>query len=167
MKRDGLTLGWGMAACSRLAERFAFIANVELRDDGTARVSSATQDIGTGTYTILALLASERLGLPIDKIEVVLGDTQLPPGPISGGSTVTASAVPAVMEAAGKAIDALLATAAKAPGSKFAGRKASELEYANGFVHAKGESASSGIPFAVFWLKNKIQQDYMDCTAPS
>ncbi|HJX20190.1 MAG TPA: xanthine dehydrogenase family protein molybdopterin-binding subunit, partial [Steroidobacteraceae bacterium] len=100
MKRDGLTLGWGMAGCSRLAERFAFVANVELRDDGTARVSSATQDIGTGTYTILALLASERLGLPIDKIEVVLGDTQLPPGPISGGSMVTASAVPAVMEAA-------------------------------------------------------------------
>jgi CO/xanthine dehydrogenase Mo-binding subunit len=61
---------------------------------------------------------------------------------------VTASAVPAVMEAAGKAIDALLATAVKAHGSKFAGRKASELEYPNGFVRAKGESASSGIPFA-------------------
>jgi xanthine dehydrogenase YagR molybdenum-binding subunit len=157
MKRDGLTLGWGMAACSFIAQRFAFIANVELRDDGTARVSSATQDIGTGTYTILALLASERLGLPIDKIEVVLGDTQLPPGPISGGSTVTASAVPAVMEAAGKAIDALLATAAKAPASKFAGRKASELEYANGFVHAKGESASSGIPFADFLRMSNLR----------
>jgi xanthine dehydrogenase YagR molybdenum-binding subunit len=150
MKRDGLTLGWGMAACSRLAERFAFVANVELRDDGTARVSSATQDIGTGTYTILALLASERLGLPIDKVEVVLGDTQLPPGPISGGSMVTASAVPAVLEAVGKAIDALLATAAKAPGSKFAGRKASELEYTNGRVHPKGEAASSGIPYPDF-----------------
>jgi xanthine dehydrogenase YagR molybdenum-binding subunit len=150
MKRDGLTLGWGMAACSWIAERFAFIANVELRDDGTARVSSATQDIGTGTYTALALLASERLGLPIDKIEVVLGDTHLPPGPISGGSMVTASAVPAVMEAAGKAIDALLATATKAPGSKFAGRKASQLEYANGLVHLKGEPAASGIPFVDF-----------------
>jgi xanthine dehydrogenase YagR molybdenum-binding subunit len=150
MKRDGLTLGWGMAACSRLAERFAFVANVELRDDGTARVSSATQDIGTGTYTILALLASERLGLPIDKVEVVLGDTQLPPGPISGGSMVTASAVPAVLEAVGNAIDALLATAAKAPGSKFAGRKASELEYTNGRVHPKGEAASSGIPYPDF-----------------
>src|SRR6202171_2039015 len=157
MKRDGLTLGWGMAACSWIADRFAFIANVEIRDDGTARVSSATQDIGTGTYTILALLASERLGLPIDKIEVVLGDTQLPPGPISGGSTVTASAVPAVMEAAGKAIDALLATAAKAPGSEFAGWKASELEYANGFVHAQGESASSGIPFADFLRMSNLR----------
>jgi xanthine dehydrogenase YagR molybdenum-binding subunit len=150
MKRDGSTLGWGMAACSRSAERFAFVANVELRDDGTARVSSATQDIGTGTYTILALLASERLGLPIDKIEVVLGDTQLPPGPISGGSVVTASAVPAILEAVEKAIDVLLATAAKAPGSKFAGRNASELEYTNGRVHPKGEAASGGVPYADF-----------------
>ena len=150
MQRDGLTLGWGMAACSWIAERFAFVANVELRDDGTACVSSGTQDIGTGTYTILALLASERLGLPIDKIEVVLGDTQLPPGPISGGSMVTASAVPAVHEAAGNAIDTLLATATKAPGSKFAGRKASQLEYTNGLVHPKGEPAASGIPFADF-----------------
>ena len=148
MQRDRLTLGWGMAACSWIADRFACDANVELRDDGTARVSSGTQDIGTGTYTILGQLASERLGVPIDKVEVVLGDTQLPSGPLSGGSMVTASAVPAVFEAAGKAIDALLATAVKTTGSKFAGRKTSELEYTNGFVRAKGESASIGIPFA-------------------
>jgi xanthine dehydrogenase YagR molybdenum-binding subunit len=150
MKRDGLTLGWGMAGCSWIADRFACVANVELRDDGTARVSSATQDIGTGTYTILAQLVSERLGLPIDKVDVVLGDTRLPPGPLSGGSMVTASAVPAVLEAAGKAIDALLATAAKAPGSKFPGRKASELQYTNGFVHAKGAPVSGGVPYADF-----------------
>jgi xanthine dehydrogenase YagR molybdenum-binding subunit len=146
-----------MAACSWIADRFAFVANVELRDDGTARVSSATQDIGTGTYTILAQLASERLGLPLDKIEVVLGDTQLAPGPISGGSMVTASAVHAVTEAAGKAVDALLATAAKASGSKFAGRKASELEYTSGFVHAKGESASSGMQFADLLRAGNLQ----------
>ncbi len=65
MKRDGLTLGWGMAGCSWQAFRFACAANVELRADGTARVSCATQDIGTGTYTILAQLAAEKLGLPL------------------------------------------------------------------------------------------------------
>ena len=157
MKRDGLTLGWGMAACSWIAERFAFDARVELRGDGTARVSTATQDIGTGTYTILALLVSERLGLAVDKIEVALGDTRLPPGPLSGGSMVTASAVHAVTEAAAKAIDALLATAAKAHGSKFAGRKASELEYTNAMVHAKGESASSGMPFADLLRAGNLQ----------
>src|SRR5262249_34017176 len=51
MKRAGLTLGWGMAGGSWIAARFASEANVELRDDGTARVACATQDIGTGTYT--------------------------------------------------------------------------------------------------------------------
>src|SRR5258706_8526602 len=150
MKRDGLTLGWGMAACSWIAGRFPFTANVELRDDGTARVSSATQDIGTGTYTIVAQLAAERLGLPIGRVEVVLGDSQLTPGPVSGGSMVTASAVPAVLEAVGKAIDALLAAAPAVPGSKFGARKPPELAYANRLVHSKGEPASNGIPFEAF-----------------
>src|SRR5213595_2069437 len=50
MKRDGLTLGWGMAGCAWIAARFDAEASVELRDDGTARVACATQDIGTGTY---------------------------------------------------------------------------------------------------------------------
>src|SRR5437879_5079582 len=53
MKRDGLVLGWGMAGCAWLAARFAAEASVQLRDDGTVRVASGTQDIGTGTYTIL------------------------------------------------------------------------------------------------------------------
>lgn len=58
MKRDNLTLGWGMAGCTWLAARFSAEASVQLRDDGSARVASATQDIGTGTYTILAQLVS-------------------------------------------------------------------------------------------------------------
>jgi xanthine dehydrogenase YagR molybdenum-binding subunit len=88
--------------------------------------------------------------LPIDKIEVVLGDSQLPAGPLSGGSMATASVVPAVLEAAGKGIDSLLATAVSAPGSKFAGRKAADLEYTSGRVHPKGEPATGGIPYQDF-----------------
>src|ERR671922_207102 len=94
MKRDGLTLGWGMAGCSWIAARFSAEASVQLRDDGTVRVACATQDIGTGTYTVLAQLASEKTGVPLDKVEAVLGDTLLPPGPLSGGSMATASVVP-------------------------------------------------------------------------
>ena len=90
MKRDGLTLGWGMAGCAWIAARFAAEASVQLRDDGTARVACATQDIGTGTYTILAQLAAAKTGVPLDKVEVALGDTSLPAGPLSGGSMATA-----------------------------------------------------------------------------
>ena len=63
MKRDGLTLGWGMAGAAWPADRFAAEANLQLRDDGTVRVACATQDIGTGTYTILAQLAAEKTGV--------------------------------------------------------------------------------------------------------
>jgi xanthine dehydrogenase YagR molybdenum-binding subunit len=73
MKRDGLTLGWGMAGAAWIAARFPAAANVELRDDGTARVACGTQDIGTGTYTILAQLTSQRTGVPLEKVEVALG----------------------------------------------------------------------------------------------
>ncbi len=81
MKRGGVTLGWGMAGCSWVAARFPAEASIHLRDDGTARVASGTQDIGTGTYTILAQLTADKTGIPLDKIEVVLGDTSLPQGP--------------------------------------------------------------------------------------
>src|ERR671937_2821260 len=108
MKRDGLTLGWGMAGCSWIAARFPAAASVQLRDDGTARVACATQDIGTGTYTILAQLTSHRTGVPIEKVEVALGDTSLPPGPVSGGSLATGSLVPAVFAAADSAISSLM-----------------------------------------------------------
>src|SRR5467141_2957107 len=93
MKRDGLTLGWGMTGCSWVAARFSAAASVQLRDDGTARVACATQDIGTGMYTIPAQLASQKTGVPLAKVEVVLGDTALPEGPLSGGSMATASVV--------------------------------------------------------------------------
>ena len=72
-------------------------ANVQLSDDGTVRVACGTQDIGTGTYTILAQIAAQKTGVPLGKVEVALGDTSLPAGPVSGGSMVTGSVVPAVL----------------------------------------------------------------------
>ena len=105
MQRDGLTLGWGMAAASWVSARFAADATVQLREDGTVRVACGTQDIGTGTYTILAQIAAEKVGVPLDKVEAVLGDTTLPLGPLSGGSMATGSVVPAVLAAADGAID--------------------------------------------------------------
>ena len=149
MKRDGLTLGWGMAGASWIATRFAADANVELRDDGTARVACCTQDIGTGTYTILAQITSEKTGVPINKVEVALGDSRLPKGPISGGSMATASVVPAVIQAADNAITSLLNVATKSPGSPFEKRKPEELAFEAGRVFVKADSnASRGEPFA-------------------
>ena len=99
MREGDLMLGWGMAACAWIAERFPCEANVDLRSDGGVRVTCATQDIGTGTYTILAQIVSAKTGVPLDQISVVLGDTSLPPGLLSGGSMATASVIPAVSAA--------------------------------------------------------------------
>jgi xanthine dehydrogenase YagR molybdenum-binding subunit len=148
MKRDGLILGWGMGGAAWVAARFPAEANVQLRDDGSARVASGTQDIGTGTYTILAQLASERTGVPLDKVEVVLGDTSLLQGPISGGSMVTGSMVPAVFAAADNAIASLLTIATKTPGSSFEKHKPSDLAFADGKIFAKADGPGKGIPFA-------------------
>jgi xanthine dehydrogenase YagR molybdenum-binding subunit len=148
MKRDGLILGWGMAGCTWLAGRFAAAAEVELRDDGTARVACATQDIGTGTYTILAQLASQKTGVPVEKVEVALGDTALPDGPISGGSLATSSVVPAVFAAADGAITSLMTVATTTPGSPFDGRKPEDLGFENGIVFVKADGSAKGVPFA-------------------
>jgi xanthine dehydrogenase YagR molybdenum-binding subunit len=147
MKRDGLILGWGMAGCSWLAARLAAAASVQLRDDGTARVACATQDIGTGTYTNLAQLASYKTGVPLDKVEVALGDTALPEGPLSGGSLATASVVPAVFAAADNAIASLLAIATMTPGSPFEHRKPEGLAFQDGRLFAKADRAAKGVPF--------------------
>jgi xanthine dehydrogenase YagR molybdenum-binding subunit len=147
MKQDGLTLGWGVASCSWIAERFPAEATVELKNDGTARVSCGTQDIGTGTYTVLALITSDKTGVPMDKVEVVLGDTSLPFGPISGGSMVTASVIPAVAEAARNAIKTVMTAAIKNPKSPFADQKEDALTFTNGKVHLKDKAPETGVSF--------------------
>ncbi len=157
MKRDGLTLGWGMASCSWVAARFAAEATVQLRDDGTARVACGTQDIGTGTYTILAQLVSQKTGVPLDKVEVALGDSSLPAGPLSGGSMATGSVVPAVFAAADHAIASLRTVATTTPGSPFSKRKPDELAFEGGRVFVKADGAAKGVPFAELLRKANLR----------
>jgi xanthine dehydrogenase YagR molybdenum-binding subunit len=148
MKQDGLTLGWGMAGAAWVAARFAAAANVELRDDGTARVACGTQDIGTGTYTILAQVTSEKTGVPVDKVEVALGDTSLPEGPVSGGSMATGSVIPAVFAAADNAAKSLLTLATTTAGSPFEKHQPDDLAFESGRVFIKANGSAGGIPFA-------------------
>jgi xanthine dehydrogenase YagR molybdenum-binding subunit len=147
MKRDGLTLGWGMAGAAWVAGTLAAEANLQLLDDGTVRVACGTQDIGTGTYTILAQLASEKTGVPLDKIDVELGDSALPDGPLSGGSLATSSVIPAVFKAADQAIASLLIIAVSTPGSPFLGHNPGDLALEGGRVFVKAEGPARGVAF--------------------
>ncbi len=148
MRRGDTILGWGVAGASWGAGRGGANSAVVLKSDGTVKVSSATQDIGTGTYTVMAQIVSDRTGIPVKKIDVVLGDSTLPVGPTSGGSTATASIVPAVAQGTDAAVKALLTIATQSNGSPFHQQEPSSLKFSGGMVHAAGKPASSGVPFA-------------------
>lgn len=107
MREGNEIIGWGMASCNWEAIRRPCDARVSLRADGSAFASCATQDIGTGTYTIVAQAVSDVTGVPLEKIEVELGDSSYPSGPISGGSWATATTLPAIAAAGRKAIEVL------------------------------------------------------------
>jgi xanthine dehydrogenase YagR molybdenum-binding subunit len=146
MRKGDAVLGWGVAAASWGAYRGGCQATVILRDDGTARTSCAAQDPGMGTYTIFAQIVSDKTGIPVEKIEVVLGDSDLVPGATSGGSTLTATVMPAVADASNAAIANVLMMATRV--SAFEGKRPNDLAMSNGRVHVKGQSDESGVPFA-------------------
>jgi len=90
--RDGEWLvGMGMASATRVNLLGESKARVTLNADGTATVETDMTDIGTGSYAILTQIAAEMLGLPINKVEARLGDSDLPPSAGSGGSWGAAS----------------------------------------------------------------------------
>lgn len=154
---DGLTLGWGVAGCSWIAERCETQATVELLSNGGARVSCATQDIGTGMYTVLSNVVAEKTGLPNDRIEVVLGDTNLPAGPISGGSWATASVIPAVIDAVEKAQQTLYAIATSGPDAAFAGKQPKDLVFEDGKVRLKDVAAGTAVPSETILTKASVR----------
>jgi xanthine dehydrogenase YagR molybdenum-binding subunit len=108
MRRDGKILGWGLAGASWIAMRLPCTATVEYHADGKVSVRCGTQDIGTGTYTIFAQVLHEKTGVPLHRIHVVLGDSALPDGPMSGGSLVTGSVLEAIAVGATNASNRLL-----------------------------------------------------------
>jgi xanthine dehydrogenase YagR molybdenum-binding subunit len=79
----------------------------QINPDGSVEFRLGVQDIGTGTKTVIAVVAAEMLGLKPEQITVKVGDTNYPPGPASGGSTTCASISPTVYDICTKALDQL------------------------------------------------------------
>ena len=95
-------IGYGMATATYPANRSAAQAMVRLLPGGKLLVASGTQDLGTGTYTIMAQQAASGLGMDPKLVEVRLGDSTLPKAPVSGGSQSAASVLPAIIDATGQ-----------------------------------------------------------------
>ena len=147
MRKGDEILGWGMATCTWPGNQRGAEVRVQLIADGTARASCATQDIGTGTYTIFAEIVSDRTGIPLGKVHVALGDTSYPSGPTSGGSSATSSVIPAITKATDNAIKAVLKAAVKTSQSPFEKADPKTLKMTAGLIHAADKPPQSGVPF--------------------
>jgi len=140
--RDGkLLVGWGMASSVWGAMQMPASAKITFRPDGTATVSSATSDIGPGTYTVMTMIAAEFLGLPLDQVSFELGDTRQPKAPAQGGSWTTSSVGSAVRGAALAITAKLLALAQRDAHSPLQGASADDVEMLDGRLQRKSDTA--------------------------
>ena len=140
--RDGSELvGWGMATGVWEALQMPAAARIVLTATGHAEVFCAASDIGTGTYTILAQVAADTLGLPIENISVRLGDSTLPQAPVEGGSWMAASASHAVVATADEVRKELLTLANTIKGSPLGETSLEDTTLADGKIVSKRDAS--------------------------
>jgi xanthine dehydrogenase YagR molybdenum-binding subunit len=148
--RDGSELvGWGMATGVWEALQMETAARIVLTANGHAEVVSAFSDIGTGTYTIMAQVAADMLGLPLDNVTVRLGDSTLPHAPVEGGSWTAASVSHAIVRTAEAVRKELLRLAKKIPNSPLAGAKLNDTALIDGGIVDKENGRAVSIADAM------------------
>lgn len=138
--RDGDTLiGWGMAAVAHTAGGIpGSAAGVHLTTRGTAVVRSATHDLGTGTYTVMAQVAAQVLGLKLEDVHVDLGDTAYPYASISGASSTVPSVGAAVNRVCTRARSELIGIAVADERSPLHGVPAEQISAEGGELYVTG-----------------------------
>ncbi|MGH8256337.1 MAG: xanthine dehydrogenase family protein molybdopterin-binding subunit [Steroidobacteraceae bacterium] len=132
MRAGEWLVGWGTASALYPTQVAPAAVRVRLSADGVARVQTATHEIGTGVRTVIALIAAERLGLVPDRVEVQVGDTRLPPSPLSAGSNSTASVANAIANACEQIRQRLARAAADDPSSPFTHADPQHLQLRHG-----------------------------------
>ncbi|TMH40193.1 MAG: xanthine dehydrogenase family protein molybdopterin-binding subunit, partial [Betaproteobacteria bacterium] len=140
--QDGrLLVGWGMATATYPANRAEASASATLLPDGSVVVRSGTQDLGTGTYTVMTQVAAGTLGVPASRVRFELGDTSFPEAPNSGGSTSAASVSPAVHAACKALRNTIINTAIADPRSPLQGLKAEDIEIDDGWLQSNANKS--------------------------
>ena len=140
-RRGTALVGHGMAGGVWESPQMPAAAKASLAPDGTLTISSGTSDIGTGTYTALAILAGEALGLPLDRISVKLADTELPAAPLEGGSWTISSVGTAVAEACKAVAKRVLKLAGGLEESPLKGASPEDVEFANERMSLRNDSS--------------------------
>lgn len=143
-QRDGEWLiGWGCATACYPTVLCPASARVVLTSDGRALVQTGAHDIGTGSYTAIALAAAEALSLPVDAIDVELGDSSLPTAPVAGGSNTTASVCNAVWQACADLRRKLTQAAVRSNTGPFAGGNPADLALDDGALRGRNGARES------------------------
>jgi xanthine dehydrogenase YagR molybdenum-binding subunit len=136
-------IGYGMATATYPANRSAAQAVVRLLPGGKMFVGSGTQDLGTGTYTIMAQQAAAGLGIDPTLVEVKLGDSTLPKAPVSGGSQSSASVLPAIQDATTQLKLKLADLAIADTGSPLHGLKTLDIDAKGGSLFNKNNPSQT------------------------
>jgi xanthine dehydrogenase YagR molybdenum-binding subunit len=156
--RDGRELvGWGMATGVWEALQMPAAVRIALGANGHAEVACATSDIGTGTYTIMAQVAADMLGLPLEAISIKLGDSTLPRSPLEGGSWIAASVSNAIAATANDIRSDLLNLAKAVPGSPLAGAGPNDVTLVNGRIGSR-KDPSRGVAIADAMRHGKVDR---------
>jgi xanthine dehydrogenase YagR molybdenum-binding subunit len=116
---------------------------IVLSANGHAEVACATSDIGTGTYTIMAQVAADQLGLPLENISVKLGDSSLPQSPVEGGSWIAASVSNGIATTAAAVRDELLRLTKQMPQSPLANAASGDVALVDGRLVSKADPSRS------------------------
>jgi xanthine dehydrogenase YagR molybdenum-binding subunit len=141
MRDGGELVGWGMATGIWEALQVPITVRIVLTSNGRAEVSCATSDIGTGTYTIMAQVAADMLGLPLESIAIKLGDSSLPQSPVEGGSWIAASVSNGIVTTSTAVREELLRLAQGVPNSRLATATLEEVFLSDGMIVSRQDAA--------------------------
>ena len=142
MREGHELIGWGMATGQWDAMQMFARAQAVLHADGRLEVASAATDIGTGTYTVMAMIAAATMGLPLEQVTFRLGDSRLPVAPIEGGSSHVATVGSAVQGVCEKLQKQLWKLARALPGSPLAKSRFGQVEFVGGSIRLRDVPAS-------------------------
>ena len=133
---NGVVRGVGLSFHTWGGRGHASDCDLTLHPDGSVELKMGTQDLGTGTRTCILVVAADTLGIPMDAIQLLIGDTTYPPSGGSGGSTTIGGVSSSTRRAAVDARDALFARVAPSLNAQ-----PDQLECKNGQVSVKGDSS--------------------------
>jgi xanthine dehydrogenase YagR molybdenum-binding subunit len=141
MREDDWLIGYGCATALYPTHVGPATARVRLLVDSEVRVQTAAHEIGNGAYTVIEQIAADQLGSSLAAVMVELGDSDLPPAPVAGGSNTTASTCSAVLKACNAIRERLFRAAVTANAGGLAGRDPRQLTLRDGKVVAPDGAA--------------------------